>query len=110
MTNSSDSGKPEDAGGDLAPGILSEYLSDDSGIFVRSRRQFERFHSPFQAVEVHDGLRAPLLDLQVHRADPADAGNQDRDRDRSVPGQSTQAPRRPRAPEAGARLTAMANC
>ena len=39
---------------DLAPGVLTEYLDEDSGIFVRSTHEFERFRSPYQAVEVHD--------------------------------------------------------
>ena len=47
---------PEDpaAAGDIAPGLMTEYLADDWGFFVRSRQAFERFRSPFQAVEVHD--------------------------------------------------------
>lgn len=45
---------PEESGGDLRPGLLTEYLTEDTGFFVRSARQFERFHSPFQTVEVHD--------------------------------------------------------
>src|SRR5204862_7198019 len=46
---------PEDTGNhDLAPGVLTEYLDEDSGIFVRSAHQFERFRSPYQSVEVHD--------------------------------------------------------
>jgi spermidine synthase len=40
--------------GDVQPGLLTEYLTEDSGFFVRSAREFERFQSPFQAVEVHD--------------------------------------------------------
>ena len=40
--------------GDLQPGLLTEYLTEDTGFFVRSTREFERFQSPFQAVEVHD--------------------------------------------------------
>ncbi len=44
----------ENAAGDLAPGVLTEYLTDDTGIFVKSTREFERFKSPYQAVEVHD--------------------------------------------------------
>jgi spermidine synthase len=40
--------------GDFAPGVLTEYLTDDWGYFIRSARQFEKFRSPFQAVEVHD--------------------------------------------------------
>lgn len=41
-------------GGDLAPGVLTEYLTDDWGYFIRTRRAIEKFRSPFQAVEVHD--------------------------------------------------------
>ena len=40
--------------GDIAPGVLTEYLTDEWGFFIRSSRQFEKFRSPFQAVEVHD--------------------------------------------------------
>jgi len=40
--------------GDLQPGVLTEYLTDDSGVFVRSLREFERFQTPYQTVEVHD--------------------------------------------------------
>ena len=40
--------------GDLQPGVLTEYLTDDSGFFVRSLREFERFQTPYQTVEVHD--------------------------------------------------------
>ena len=42
------------SGGDLRQGLLTEYLTEDTGFFVRSAREFERFQSPFQAVEVHD--------------------------------------------------------
>lgn len=46
---------PEGASaGDVQPGLLTEYLTPDIGFFVRSTREFERFRSPFQAVEVHD--------------------------------------------------------
>ncbi len=45
-----------DAGGDLVPGALTEYLTDEWGFFVRSSRAFERFRSPYQAVEVHDSV------------------------------------------------------
>ena len=44
----------EGASGDLLPGVLTEYLTEDSGIFVRSAREFERFQSPYQTVEVHE--------------------------------------------------------
>jgi spermidine synthase len=40
--------------GDIAPGVLTEYLTDEWGFFIRSTRQFEKFKSPHQAVEVHD--------------------------------------------------------
>jgi spermidine synthase len=42
------------APGDLAPGVMTEYLTDDWGMFVRSRATLARFRSPFQDVEVHD--------------------------------------------------------
>src|SRR5206468_3572503 len=46
---------PEDkAVGDVQPGLLTEYLTAETGFFVRSTREFEHFQSPFQAVEVHD--------------------------------------------------------
>jgi spermidine synthase len=44
----------EKSGGDVQPGLLTEYLTADTGFFVRSAREFERFQSPFQTVEVHD--------------------------------------------------------
>jgi len=40
--------------GDLQPGILSEYLTEDTGFFVRSTRELARFRSPYQTVEVHE--------------------------------------------------------
>jgi spermidine synthase len=40
--------------GDIAPGAMTEHLTDDWGFFIRSTREFERFRSPYQAVEVHD--------------------------------------------------------
>ena len=40
--------------GDLAPGVITEYLTDDWGIFVRSSRAIAKFRSAFQDVEVHD--------------------------------------------------------
>jgi spermidine synthase len=42
--------------GDLAAGLMTEYLTDDWGFFIRSARSFERFRSPFQEVEVHDSV------------------------------------------------------
>ncbi|MCC7327463.1 MAG: polyamine aminopropyltransferase [Burkholderiales bacterium] len=42
------------AAGDIAPGAMTEHLTDDWAFFVRSSRQFEKFRSPFQSVEVHD--------------------------------------------------------
>jgi spermidine synthase len=43
-----------DPTGDIAPGVLTEHLTDDWAFFVRSARPIEKFHSPFQAVDVHD--------------------------------------------------------
>lgn len=40
--------------GDLAPGVMTEYLTDDWGVFVRSGRPLAKFRSAFQDVEVHD--------------------------------------------------------
>jgi spermidine synthase len=42
------------AAGDIAPGALTEYMNDDWAFFVRSSRAYEKFRSPYQAVEVHD--------------------------------------------------------
>jgi spermidine synthase len=33
---------------------MTEYLTDEWGFFIRSKRQYERFRSPYQAVEVHE--------------------------------------------------------
>ena len=56
------SGKTPDGGaGDLAPGLMTEYLTDAWGFFIRSARQYEKFRSPHQAVEVHDTAHARLL-------------------------------------------------
>lgn len=41
---------------DIAPGVLTEHLTDDWAFFIRSSRQFEKFRSPHQAVEVHDSV------------------------------------------------------
>jgi spermidine synthase len=40
--------------GDLAPGAMTEYLTDDWGFFIRSAQLIEKFRSTFQDVEVHD--------------------------------------------------------
>jgi spermidine synthase len=47
-------GKP--GGPALPPGAMTEALTDDWGFYVRSTREFERFRSPFQAIEVHDSV------------------------------------------------------
>jgi spermidine synthase len=44
------------APGDIAPGAMTEYLTDEWAFFVRSAREFEKFRSPYQAVEVHDSV------------------------------------------------------
>jgi len=40
--------------GDLAPGVMTEYMTDDWGMFVRSAGTLARFRSAYQDVEVHD--------------------------------------------------------
>ena len=40
--------------GDLAPGVLTEYMTGDWGVFVRSKEKLEAFRSAYQDVEVHD--------------------------------------------------------
>ena len=40
--------------GDLAPGAMTEYLTDEWGFFIRSARVIEKFRSQYQDVEVHD--------------------------------------------------------
>lgn len=52
----SEGGADKRARGDLVPGAMTEYLTDDWGFFVRSTRELERFRSPYQAVEVHDSV------------------------------------------------------
>jgi spermidine synthase len=41
---------------DVAPGLLTEHMTDDWGLFVRSRAALESFRSQFQQVEVHDSV------------------------------------------------------
>ena len=53
MPDRKDGGTPP-ASGDIAPGAMTEYLTDDWAFFVRSSRQFEKFTSPYQAIEVHE--------------------------------------------------------
>ena len=43
-----------DAPGDVAPGLMTDYLTDEWGFFIKSKREFERFRSPYQSVEVHE--------------------------------------------------------
>ena len=43
-----------ESGGDLVPGAMTEYLTDEWGSFIKSSRRYERFRSPYQAVEVHE--------------------------------------------------------
>ena len=52
--SSRDDDAREKAPGDVAPGLLTEHLTDDWAFFVRSTRAFEKFRSPVQQVEVHD--------------------------------------------------------
>lgn len=41
---------------DIAPGVLTEYLTDDWAFFVRSAHAYEEFASAYQAIEVHDSV------------------------------------------------------
>ena len=45
---------PKNPPRDLASGVMTEYLTDDWGFFIRSARVLEKFRSAFQDVEVHD--------------------------------------------------------
>ncbi|MBS0325945.1 MAG: polyamine aminopropyltransferase [Proteobacteria bacterium] len=47
---------PAQPAGDLAPGVMTEYVTGDWGTFIRSRALLERFRSPYQEVEVHDSV------------------------------------------------------
>jgi spermidine synthase len=49
-----DNPEKEVPAGYIAPGAMTEFLTDDWGFFVRTARQYERFTSPYQTVEVHD--------------------------------------------------------
>ena len=53
MPERKDGGPPAQLG-DIAPGAMTEYLTDDWAFFVKSSRQFEKFKSPHQAIEVHE--------------------------------------------------------
>jgi spermidine synthase len=65
MPDRPDQGPPSP--GDIAPGAMTEYLADDWGYFIRSARQFEKFKSPFQAIEVHESVRfGKLFRLDGH--------------------------------------------
>jgi len=44
------------APGDLARGLMTEQLTPEWGFYIRSARQFEKFHSAYQAIEVHDSV------------------------------------------------------
>lgn len=48
--------RPQDdvPAGYIAPGAMTEFLTDDWGFFIRTARQYERFTSPYQTVEVHE--------------------------------------------------------
>ena len=48
----------EDAatGGDLAPGVMTEYLTNDWGFFIRSSAALEKLRSRYQDIEVHDSV------------------------------------------------------
>jgi spermidine synthase len=65
--SSADDKAPHKGRGDLAPGLMTEYLTDDWGFFIRSTRAFEKFRSPFQDVEVHESAQfGKLFRLDGH--------------------------------------------
>jgi spermidine synthase len=41
---------------DLAPGLMTEELTDDWGFYIRSARELEKFRSAYQSIEVHDSV------------------------------------------------------
>jgi spermidine synthase len=57
----------EGSGGAVAPDMLIEHLTEEWGYFIRSRRAYEKFRSPFQAVEVHESAEfGKLFRLDGH--------------------------------------------
>ena len=48
--------RPAPDSADLAPGMMTEHLTDEWAFVVKSARQFEKFRSPYQSVEVHDSV------------------------------------------------------
>jgi len=65
MSDRSDKVPP--GAGDIAPGVMTEYLTDDWAYFIRSSRQYEKFRSPHQAIEVHETARfGKLFRLDGH--------------------------------------------
>jgi spermidine synthase len=65
MPDHPDKGAPSP--GDIAPGAMTEYLADDWAYFIRSARQYEKFKSPFQSIEVHETVRfGKLFRLDGH--------------------------------------------
>src|SRR5438874_2500014 len=66
MSAGDDGSKPKPPG-DVAPALMTEYLTDDWGFFIRSTRGYEKFRSPFQSVEVHDTVEfGKLFRLDGH--------------------------------------------
>jgi spermidine synthase len=41
---------------DLAPGVMTEQLTDEWGFYIRSTRRLEEFRSAYQSIEVHDSV------------------------------------------------------
>ena len=66
MPERKDGGTPA-AVPDIAPGAMTEYLTDDWAFFFKSSRQFEKFRSPHQAIEVHETVQfGKLFRLDGH--------------------------------------------
>ena len=66
MPDRKDGGTPSPVR-DIAPGAMTEYLTDDWAFFLKSSRQFEKFRSPHQAIEVHETVQfGKLFRLDGH--------------------------------------------
>jgi spermidine synthase len=56
VDNAGGDAREKKPGAELAPGVMTEYLTDDWGFFIRSSGRLESFRSALQDVEVHDSV------------------------------------------------------
>jgi spermidine synthase len=67
MTEPSGKSSPDVNPGDLALGVMTEYLTENWGFFIRSAGTLEKVRSPFQHIEVHDStMFGKLFRLDGH--------------------------------------------